>query len=150
MTLEDFWTHVSRTDGCWLWTASVNSGGYGQLWVSGKIRLAHRVAWELTHGRIENRASFHGTCVCHRCDTPRCVRPGHLFLGTHQENLADAGRKGRMRGMSGVVGERHPKSKLTDTQRSEIRRLRGIQKQRETARDFGVSQGTVSKIQSIG
>jgi len=38
----------------------------------------------------------HGLCVCHRCDNPLCIAVEHLFLGTQQENVADAVRKGRM------------------------------------------------------
>jgi hypothetical protein len=52
---------------------------------------AHRIAWELTNGPIPA-----GLFVCHHCDTPGCVRPDHLFLGTAQENMQDASRKDRM------------------------------------------------------
>lgn len=149
MTAEEFWMRVDTSGDCWEWP-SINGAGYGQVWFDKKIRLAHRVAWELTHGPIKNDGSYHGICVCHRCDNPRCVRPDHLFLGTHKENLSDAGRKGRMRGLTGVKGEQHPKSKLTDAQRAEIRSLRGREKQGLTARRFGVSQACISSIQRSG
>jgi hypothetical protein len=36
--------------------------------------------------------------VCHRCDTPQCINPDHLFLGTKKENAEDCSRKGRTSG----------------------------------------------------
>lgn len=36
-----------------------------------------------------------GAVVCHRCDEPRCIAPGHLFPGTHQDNMRDCALKGR-------------------------------------------------------
>ncbi len=79
--------------GCWLWTAAMVGYEYGGLWVNGKTDRAHRVSWKLYYGDIPN-----GLQVCHKCDTPLCVNPEHLFIGTHKENMHDALRKGRMKG----------------------------------------------------
>lgn len=64
--------------------------GYGGLMRDGKDMQAHRLVWELTFGPIPP-----GICVLHRCDTPRCVRPEHLFLGTLSDNAQDMHNKGR-------------------------------------------------------
>jgi hypothetical protein len=91
-----FWPRVNKTDDCWLWTGRVNKKGYGVFdrREAGErrsyARLAHRIAWELTHGPILNLS------VLHRCDNPPCVRPDHLFLGTNDDNMKDASSKGRL------------------------------------------------------
>ncbi len=94
--------------GCWLWTAPVDQHGYGKFWLNNKSKRAHRVSWELYRGTIPSGAGYHGTCVLHKCDTPPCVNPDHLFLGTAADNAADMAAK-----LRGVRGINHPDSKLT-------------------------------------
>jgi HNH endonuclease len=86
----DFWKRTWRMGECLLWTGTINSNGYGVFRYEDKTQGAHRVAWLFTHGPIPE-----GMSVCHRCDTPLCVNPDHLFLGTHQDNMADKIAKGR-------------------------------------------------------
>lgn len=89
-----FWPKVLRHEvpgaHCWEWAGSLNNQGYGQISVGGRPRLAHRVAWEHMRGEVPA-----GLLVCHHCDNPQCVRPSHLFLGTHHDNTHDALAKGR-------------------------------------------------------
>jgi hypothetical protein len=88
-----FWEKVEKSEGCWLWTASRHTDGYGRFGPNhAEAKRAHRVAYELEVGPIPP-----GMLVCHRCDTPLCVRPDHLFLGTIGDNNRDMEAKGRSR-----------------------------------------------------
>lgn len=125
--------------GCWIWTAADN-GRYGNFFWSPDERHvhAHQAAYRLFVGAIPD-----GQCVCHTCDTPLCVNPAHLWLGTHGENMADAKRKGRI-----AAGEEAGPAKLTWEDVREIRRRfpeteEAIQ---ATAGEFGVARRTVYRI----
>jgi hypothetical protein len=84
----DWWSKVdcSDADGCWLWTQSTGSHGYGQTWDGVTVRLTHRVAWTLTNGPIPD-----GMTVDHRCRNRRCVNPAHLRLLPNVLNAHDNG-----------------------------------------------------------
>jgi HNH endonuclease len=89
-----FWSKVSKgTDAvCWEWNGKTGRNGYGYIKAARTehYHLAHRVAWALTYGPIPHRLQ-----VLHHCDTPRCVNPAHLFLGTQADNMTDKAKKGR-------------------------------------------------------
>lgn len=85
--VERFLAKVTKTDTCWLWNAGQTGEGYGSF----DQKRAHCVAYELFVGPIA-----HGLFVCHHCDTPLCVRPDHLFLGTPKDNTQDALKKNRL------------------------------------------------------
>jgi len=101
-----FWLKVDKSSGqgpkgeCWIWTASKISKdpakAYGQISVrKGGLRRplhAHVVSFYLATGRWPKK----GMEICHTCDHPPCVRPLHLWEGTHQQNMNDAQAKGRM------------------------------------------------------
>jgi len=120
--------------GCWLWTGSTKTGTYGAFSVKNFPRFAHRVSWELHRGDIPE-----GMFVCHSCDTPACVNPDHLFLGTHRDNMKDMRRKSRF-----PHGEQHPNSKLTEDQ---VIAIRDDNRSHVTiAGDYGVHQVHISRI----
>lgn len=107
---DRFWPKVEKSpSGCWLWIGAVSRfSGYGHFHFAGEQR-AHRVSYILSFGQIPD-----GMFVLHACDNRRCVRPDHLFLGNHTDNMKDAKRKGRLVPPPKVFGERHHLAKLSD------------------------------------
>lgn len=141
--IERFWSKVDTRGDCWLWIATKLPKGYGLFRCQGKLHKAHRFVWELTYGEIPDKLF-----VLHHCDTPSCVNPTHLFLGTHQENMADCVNKGRSRTQKHPEqqrGERNGRAKLTEAQVREIRQAyaTGNITQKALARQFCVSQDTI-------
>lgn len=105
--------------GCWLWTGAYFSTGYGALSINNQNARAHRVSWELNRGPIPQ-----GLLVCHKCDTPACVNPDHLFLGTNLDNQRDMiakGRADRTNHFPKTCGSNHPPARLTENDVIEIR-----------------------------
>lgn len=76
--------------GCWIWTGATVRDDYGCIIVDGKVIRAHRFSWQLHNGPIPK-----GLFVLHKCDTPSCVNPQHLFLGTQLDNIRDMLNKNR-------------------------------------------------------
>jgi hypothetical protein len=117
--LEDRYTTEPNT-GCWLWLGAEHPQGYGR-W---NHEYAHRTVYEMLVGPIP-----HGGDLCHKCDTPQCVNPSHMFVGTTSDNLRDCVKK-----------ERCGTAKLTTEQAVEMRRLYATGKytQREIGMMYGV------------
>ena len=90
--VDRFWSYVPVSEvGCWEWKGHRNTGGYGVITHNGRDHTASRVSWEIHFGPIPD-----GLSICHHCDNPPCVRPDHLFIGTHSDNMRDAFAKGRL------------------------------------------------------
>jgi len=96
---DRFWEKVHKTETCWLWTGSKRGGESGSVYGSIMLKyekgkhndeFTHRVSYILEHGVIPK-----GMHVLHTCDNPLCVRPDHLRVGTHQDNMNDKKAKGR-------------------------------------------------------
>lgn len=131
-----FWqrVHVAGADECWEWLGRRNPKGYGSIDIGARgSRRAHRVAYELTRGRIPE-----GQLVCHRCDNPGCVNPRHLFIGTPADNMADMIGKGRAKAPV-------PKLIIEDVHRIREMLKSGLSQTR-IADAFGVNQTHVSRI----
>lgn len=77
--------------GCWLWTGYLHPKGYGYVEVGGRKHRAHRLFYQELVGPIPA-----GMILCHKCDTPACVNPAHVFVGTDADNVADMKAKGRL------------------------------------------------------
>ena len=119
-----------RASGCWHWTGSLTSLGYGQMRFRGRLTMAHRIAWLLGHDEIPP-----GMCVCHKCDNRRCVNPEHLWLGTMLDNQHDMSAKGRCNPRR---GENHPHRKLTVDQ---VRGMRQLRSEGATFAQLGIRYG---------
>lgn len=140
-----FWSHVDKSGDCWIWKAYCNKRGYGQFGHFDKVLKAHRVAYEITYGKVPNNLE-----VCHHCDNPSCVNPKHLFLGTHSDNMQDESRKGRcylQKHPELRQGEKHPLAKLTEQQVIEIRQSKGFT-QEQLAKKYGVCRWMIRRILS--
>lgn len=175
-----FWAKVDRRgpDDCWLWTAGIRSkNGYGLFVVRhGQMEAAHRVAWLLTHGPVQD-----GILILHCCagrypvgdlTNRRCVNPAHLKAATneqnskdmvsdgrqafgdrsgsrlHPESLARGDRNGsRLHPDTRPRGERHACHVLSEPEVLEILRRRAAgEKHTFLAREFGVTEQAVSLI----
>ena len=141
---------LDKHTGCWLWTGATTSGkwNYGTLKRQGRWWPAHRFFYIHLVASIPD-----GKFVCHHCDTPRCVNPEHLYVGTQKDNMRDAvERNARMLGTGRV------NAKLTPEIVCEIRSLwaqgattRKVKTRkpfsaRSIAEHFGVSTSTVVNV----
>jgi hypothetical protein len=150
-TAESFWARVSNSkeqyEGCWEWSGSCNTTGYGTVSWRGRVYTAHRVAAWLS-GMVENPKAPTDTSlkayVLHKCDNRKCCNPNHLFLGNFSDNQLDAYKKYRR---SQPKGSKHANAKLTHEQANIIRNLyKSGMTQIKLAEKFKVSQRAISLI----
>lgn len=143
-----FWDRVDKgtKNACWNWTglqthSPKNPAQYGSLGWKGKISRAHRVAYELAHGEVQE-----GMMVLHTCDNTLCCNPAHLYLGDHAQNMRDMVHRKRRKGVG--VGEENGRARLTQKQAEAIRALyaAGGVSQEAIGKLYGVSQYAVSQI----
>ena len=125
--------------GCWLWTGGTNSYGYGRVCHHSKVMVASRAAYAVFRGAIPD-----GGSILHRCDTPSCINPDHLFVGTQADNMRDMAAKKRQRPRR---GRQNPNAKLCEEAVRQIRAQRneGLT-YRAIAEFFGVTEQTVFAV----
>ncbi len=126
-----FWSYVDvqGPDDCWEWQRA-RTNGYGRFAAGKRMRIASRVAYELTHGPLGTNEARH------TCDNPPCCNPAHLIPGTHAENMADMARR-----------ERAPKRRLTGPQVLDIRSRAAVgARVVDLAAEFGVTPSNISQI----
>lgn len=122
---------MSLESGCLIWIGGGDR--YGRF----DKQYAHRFAWEQANRPLEP-----GEKVCHSCDTPRCVNPDHLYVGTQLDNMRDMRSK-----LRGTHGEGHPNATLTDAIVIDIRlRVAAGETQKSVAAFYRVARSCVCKI----
>ncbi len=133
-----FFSYVNKNDpSCWNWRGYVDNTGYGRLGFNYRYFLAHRLSWMIHNGVIPN-----GLMICHRCNNRKCVRPSHLYLGTHKDNHNDSVIAGTW-----TRGTHQRNTHLTASDVLRIRKLAaGGTKQRTLAHDYGVLPSAINNI----
>ena len=127
--LQDFFAFWSEKmpNGCIEWKSK--SPRYPRAKWGDKYHLVHRLSYTFHKGAIPEEM-----CVCHTCDNTFCINPDHLFLGSHKENMLDKCKKNRSF------------TKLNTEQVIAI--LNDKRKQKDIAKDYNVSQTTISEIKT--
>jgi HNH endonuclease len=126
-----------ESNGCRRWLAGCFKGGYGGFRLLGVTEYAHRIAYYLATGKQPGDLD-----VLHSCDTPACVSEAHLTPGTHDDNMKDAARKGRLN-----PGEKHGMAKLTENDVRAIRKkFRQGRTRKSLAAEYGVTPYNIGDI----
>lgn len=135
---EVYYKKCIKQDGCWAWNGNHDSDGYSTLYFNKKTLKGHRVSWIIHNGEIPGRLF-----VLHKCDTPPCTNPDHLFLGTPKDNWDDMIKKGR----GCYKGSLASNAKLKEEEVIEIKKLLKTKMKRiEIAQKFNVTLSAIKNI----
>ena len=138
---EKYFRHRIEPSGeCLLWARYRDKTGYGRVSAvfAPGIHFAHRMSWLLAHGPFDLTKR-----ILHTCDTPACVNPEHLWIGSQGDNFRDMVAKGRRR-VGRARGEVNWNARLSD---DDVRTMRAIRREkhlsyRKIAQQFGVTTMT--------
>lgn len=131
-------SHIERdpNSGCWLWSAGVDKNGYGKTAIDGWHMRAHRASFLIANGFLPPHLE-----VCHSCDTPACINPSHLWLGTNAQNQGDAAIKGRRK------GSKNKNARIVESDTIEIRaRCDAGENPKIVCKDYGISWSQIYRI----
>jgi hypothetical protein len=100
---------IVNENGCWIWTMTRNNCGYGKVQHNHKIVYVHILSFKLFSNNYDVNLQ-----VLHKCDTPPCFNPEHLYQGTQKENIQDAMVRGRhIKSKERIIASRHHKIKFS-------------------------------------
>ncbi|MEK7124778.1 MAG: HNH endonuclease signature motif containing protein [Patescibacteria group bacterium] len=146
-TEQSFWARKTiKKNGCWEWTGSVTTTGYGQLFFRGTLHKAHRLAYLLTHGSIPD-----GKLIAHKCDNTKCFNPEHIYAGTRKDNIWDSIAHGKLKNKHAALLEREKVSvnkRKSKTERAIlIRTLSALgTSYSNISRSFRIDKAAISRI----
>lgn len=98
---EAFWAQVEKDVECWKWVGPINQNGYGVFSYDNERRYAHRFAYELMVGQVQEKMQLDHVChtrdpLCREglsCRHRRCVNPDHLEPVTGRVNIKRAAER---------------------------------------------------------
>jgi len=133
-SVEDIRELIPHPADCQLWVGGKFTQGYGSVRIGSKNLKAHRFSYMCHKGDIPK-----DLCVRHTCDTPSCINPNHLELGTHKDNMQDMHDRGRYRGGS--------KNRLSEEQVTELvsKYSHKYGQLTQLGKEYNISYETVSK-----
>lgn len=124
---------------CWIWQGrAAGRTAHGQMRLAGApTEEAHRLSWYAWTGTLPS-----DEYLLHACDVGMCVRPNHMRLGSHQENMEDRCERGRT-----CKGADHYATCLTEEKVKEIRlRATWGHNNSTIAEEFGQTTQTIRRI----
>jgi len=159
---DNIWAFIAKngpikehmTTPCWEWLAGKTGNGYGVVALPDRGQeKVHRLTYAQEYGPIPV-----GLSVLHHCDNEACVRPDHLYAGTHAQNMRDTTVHGNrhkgdahhfhLRPETRPIGEHHGRAKLFEGQVLEIRSRKQLERVSydQLSDEYGVAKSVIASI----